>query len=201
VTSQRPARAIACAAGLLLAAPAPAAARPFTDYMRLIESPKHVKAKKVSRRAKLTKTGRAITPPGAPRRVRQIIRAGNRIAHKPYMWGGGHGTWQAAGYDCSGSVSYALHGGGLLEQAVASGGLASFGKAGKGKWVTVYAHGGHARAGRATCAAAVASSCATRAASDPARASPAPPPLQPAPATSRRASGRRGSGASRRSSR
>jgi hypothetical protein len=102
------------------------------------------KPRHVSHRAKLTKHGRAIAPAGAPKVVRQIIRAGNRIAHKPYVWGGGHGAWAAAGYDCSGSVSYALHGGRLLSRAEASGGLMSYGRPGKGKWVTIYAHGGHA---------------------------------------------------------
>ncbi len=143
MTPQRSACALACAGGLLLATPAPTQARTPIDYMQIGHLLDHAKPRKASRRAKLTKTGRAIAPAAAPRRVRQIIRAGNRIAHKPYMWGGGHGSWQSAGYDCSGSVSYALHGARLLRQAVASGGLTAFGKAGRGKWVTIYAHGGH----------------------------------------------------------
>lgn len=95
------------------------------------------------RRAKLTKAGRVIAPAGAPARVQRVIAAANRIARKPYVWGGGHGSWRAAGYDCSGSVGYALHGGGLLDRAVTSGGLATYGRPGRGRWITVYAHGGH----------------------------------------------------------
>jgi hypothetical protein len=150
VTINRTARVAACAAGLILPATSAtqAAARTPIDYAVLGDvAPMQLKQHHHlarSRRAKLTKRGHAIAPAGAPKAVRMIIRAGNRIAQKPYVWGGGHGGWQAAGYDCSGSVSYALHGAKLLEQAVASGGLTGFGKAGKGKWVTVYANGGHA---------------------------------------------------------
>lgn len=95
------------------------------------------------RRLRLSAAGRAIVPAGAPRRVRLLIEAGNRIAHKPYVWGGGHGSWQAAGYDCSGSVGYVLHAAGVLDRAVTSGDLASYGKPGRGRWVTIYANGGH----------------------------------------------------------
>lgn len=96
-----------------------------------------------SRSLRLTKHGRAVVPAGAPAAVRRLIRAGNRIAHKPYVWGGGHGSWDAAGYDCSGSLSYALHAAGVLDTPMASGGLASYGAPGRGKWVTIYANGGH----------------------------------------------------------
>jgi hypothetical protein len=85
----------------------------------------------------------AIAPASAPEAVKQIIAAGNEIATKPYKYGGGHGKWNDSGYDCSGSMSYALHGAGLLDEALDSSGFASFGKAGKGVWVTTYAHGGH----------------------------------------------------------
>lgn len=82
--------------------------------------------------------------PGAPAKVQRLIRAGNRIAKKPYRYGGGHGRWNDSGYDCSGSVSYVLHHAGLLRgPARASGGFTNWGFAGRGKWVTVYAHGGH----------------------------------------------------------
>lgn len=81
--------------------------------------------------------------PGAPPRVRRMIRAGNRIAKKPYKYGGGHGSWKDSGYDCSGSVSYVLHAGGLLSASRPSGGFVNWGFAGHGKWVTIYAHGGH----------------------------------------------------------
>jgi cell wall-associated NlpC family hydrolase len=79
-----------------------------------------------------------------PLAVRRVIAAGNRIAYAPYSYGGGHGNWSSGGYDCSGSVSYALHGGGLLDTALASGGLMSWGAAGPGHWITIYANGGHA---------------------------------------------------------
>jgi hypothetical protein len=94
-------------------------------------------------RARITSSGRATAPAGAPLAVRRLIRAGNRIARTPYVWGGGHGSWSAAGYDCSGSVGYALHGARLLRQAVTSGALTSFGRSGRGRWVTIYANGGH----------------------------------------------------------
>jgi cell wall-associated NlpC family hydrolase len=87
--------------------------------------------------------GYAVAPALAPPVVRAVIAAGNLIAHKPYIYGGGHGNWDDAGYDCSGSVSYALHGAGLLETAMASGGFMSWGDKGPGQWITIYAHGGH----------------------------------------------------------
>ena len=80
---------------------------------------------------------------GVPLRVRRIVAAANRIAHKPYKYGGGHGRWNDSGYDCSGSVSYALHGAGLLDSALTSGGFMSWGAGGKGRWVTIYANPGH----------------------------------------------------------
>lgn len=79
-----------------------------------------------------------------PLTVRRVIAAGTRIARMPYHWGGGHGNWDDSGYDCSGSVSYALHGGGLLSVALDSSGLMSWGDPGPGRWITVYANGGHA---------------------------------------------------------
>jgi peptidoglycan hydrolase-like protein with peptidoglycan-binding domain len=87
--------------------------------------------------------GLAVAPAGAPPQVQQIIAAGNQIASKPYKYGGGHGNWNDSGYDCSGSVSYALHGAGLLEDAMPSGSFTTWGDAGPGQWVTIYANGGH----------------------------------------------------------
>jgi cell wall-associated NlpC family hydrolase len=86
----------------------------------------------------------ALAPIGAPEEVIDAIAAANRITRKPYKWGGGHGRWRDRGYDCSGSVSYVLHAAGLLKRARASGGLMSYGRRGKGDWITVYANGGHA---------------------------------------------------------
>ena len=87
--------------------------------------------------------GVALPPLEAPEAVRQIIEAGNSIARTPYKWGGGHGKWTDTGYDCSGSVSFALAAAGLLDAPLASGPLMSWGKPGKGKWVTIYSNPGH----------------------------------------------------------
>ena len=89
--------------------------------------------------------GIAHAPAGAPRAVKAAIAAGTKIQGKPYEWGGGHGKWESRGYDCSGTVSYVLHAGGLLQTPLVSGAFArSFGLRGKGRWITVYANGGHA---------------------------------------------------------
>ena len=87
--------------------------------------------------------GLAVAPAGAPEAVTAIIAAGNAIHAKPYKYGGGHGRWTDSGYDCSGSMSYALHGAGLLEQALDSTGFMGWGEAGAGQWVTTYANPGH----------------------------------------------------------
>jgi peptidoglycan hydrolase-like protein with peptidoglycan-binding domain len=79
----------------------------------------------------------------APALVRRVIAAANRIAHKPYKYGGGHGRWNDTGYDCSGSVSYALHGAGLLDSALTSGGFMSWGDPGPGRHITIYANPSH----------------------------------------------------------
>jgi hypothetical protein len=89
------------------------------------------------------KRGGVSRPGGGPATVRRIIAAADRIAGMPYKYGGGHGTWNDSGYDCSGSVSYALHGAGLLSSALTSGGFMSWGAPGKGRWVTIYANPGH----------------------------------------------------------
>ncbi|HEX4345710.1 MAG TPA: hypothetical protein VHZ31_09120 [Solirubrobacteraceae bacterium] len=81
---------------------------------------------------------------GLPVVVRRVIAAGDRIATMPYLYGGGHGSFQDSGYDCSGSVSYALHGGGLLDVALDSGQFMSWGDAGPGRWITVYSTPSHA---------------------------------------------------------
>jgi len=83
-------------------------------------------------------------PPGAPPAVAAVIAAATRIASTPYVWGGGHQRWEDRGYDCSGSVSYALHGAALLASPLDSSGLAAWGEPGPGQWITVYANAGHA---------------------------------------------------------
>jgi hypothetical protein len=75
--------------------------------------------------------------------VKAVIDAGNRIAGKPYKYGGGHGRWEDSGYDCSGSESYALHGGGFVRSPLTSSDFESWGVAGKGTWITSYANSGH----------------------------------------------------------
>jgi hypothetical protein len=81
---------------------------------------------------------------GVPLRVRRVIAAATRIARKPYRYGGGHGSFNDWGYDCSGSVSYALHGGGLLSSPLDSTGLMSYGAPGPGRYITIYAQPAHA---------------------------------------------------------
>jgi hypothetical protein len=87
--------------------------------------------------------GRAIAPPQAPPAVWAVIAAANRIHGRPYVWGGGHRSFLSRGYDCSGAVSYALHGAGLLEATMVSGQLATWGEPGLGRWITVYANPDH----------------------------------------------------------
>src|SRR5687768_6639795 len=91
--------------------------------------------------------GRVIAPASAPRRVKRVIEAANRLVEKPYIYGGGHTPFSSRldrGYDCSGAVSYALYGGRFLRSPLPSGSLMSWGRDGPGEWITVYAHGGHA---------------------------------------------------------
>jgi|HubBroStandDraft_2_1064218.scaffolds.fasta_scaffold11632_4 peptidoglycan hydrolase-like protein with peptidoglycan-binding domain len=76
--------------------------------------------------------------------IARVIAAANEIATRPYVWGGGHGSFESYGYDCSGSVSYALHGGGLLSSPEDSTGLESYGEPGPGKYITIYANAEHA---------------------------------------------------------
>ena len=95
-------------------------------------------------KAYLAADGTAVAPASAPEAVKAIIAAGNEIRNMPYRYGGGHGEdFEDTGYDCSGSVSYALHGANLLKRPMASGGFMSWAKPGRGQWVTTYAHGGH----------------------------------------------------------
>jgi peptidoglycan hydrolase-like protein with peptidoglycan-binding domain len=94
-------------------------------------------------KAVLTEDGLAVAPAEAPEAVKRVIAAANEIAKTPYRYGGGHGSWKDSGYDCSGSVSYALHGGDLLDSPMPSGSFTSWGDAGAGRWITIYANGGH----------------------------------------------------------
>jgi peptidoglycan hydrolase-like protein with peptidoglycan-binding domain len=93
--------------------------------------------------AQIGPDGLALAPATAPDQVKAIIAAGNQIAKMPYRFGGGHGNWSDTGFDCSGSVSFALHGAGLLEQALASGDFIAWGDPGPGQWVTLYTKASH----------------------------------------------------------
>jgi hypothetical protein len=93
--------------------------------------------------ATIDSKGRAVAPADAPKKVKQIIAAGNKIAFKPYIYGGGHRSWRSRGYDCSGSVSYALRGAKLLKAPLASGDFMDWGAAGVGSWVTLYTKSSH----------------------------------------------------------
>lgn len=93
--------------------------------------------------ATLTNDGLAISPINAPAAVQEVINAGNEIARLPYVWGGGHQTYEDTGYDCSGSLSFILAAAGLLNQTETSGQLMSYGDPGRGKWITIFANAGH----------------------------------------------------------
>lgn len=91
--------------------------------------------------------GRVIPPAGAPKRVVQVIEAANLLVTKPYRYGGGHKPFSGRpdrAYDCSGALSFALNGGRFLDSPLPSGPLMKWGEKGEGRWITVYAHGGHA---------------------------------------------------------
>jgi cell wall-associated NlpC family hydrolase len=94
--------------------------------------------------ATLDSSGDAIPPSNAPLAIRGVIEAANQIDDLPYIWGGGHGSFTASGYDCSGAVSFALHGGGFLSSPLDSTGLEVWGSPGGGNWITVFANSGHA---------------------------------------------------------
>ena len=90
--------------------------------------------------------GRATAPAAAPDAVKRAISAANAIVGRPYRWGGGHGRFTDRGYDCSGTVSFALHGGGLLGTPLDSSSFMRWGAGGAGDWITVYTNPGHAYA-------------------------------------------------------
>ena len=98
----------------------------------------------VGAKAKMLPNGLAAAPQDAPPAVQQAIWSANEIIGLPYRYGGGHGSFTDSGYDCSGSVSYVLHGAGLLHVSLDSSQFMSWGAAGPGRWITVYANPGHA---------------------------------------------------------
>jgi len=88
-------------------------------------------------------TGIALPPPDAPQAVKDVINNANMIVGRPYIWGGGHGSFYSYGYDCSGAVSFALFGGGMIPRPLTSSELEGWGAPGPGKWITVYANASH----------------------------------------------------------
>jgi len=94
--------------------------------------------------AEFISESQASVPSAAPAAIAAAIEAANSIATTPYIWGGGHGSFESSGYDCSGAVSFALHGGGFLESPLDSTGLETWGEPGPGKWITVYGNAEHA---------------------------------------------------------
>jgi len=97
-----------------------------------------------SSKARLLSSGKAAAPENAPDSVQEAVWAANRIIGKPYRYGGGHARFEDTGYDCSGTVSYALRGAGLLKSPLDSSSFMKWGKRGKGEWITVYTNPGHA---------------------------------------------------------
>lgn len=91
----------------------------------------------------IVRHGVAYAPSNAPDRVKNAIWAVNSICNRPYVWGGGHGSFHDYGYDCSGTVSYALHYAGALNAPLASNELTRFGERGRGRWITIYSRHGH----------------------------------------------------------
>ena len=125
-----------------VSSPSPGLARPVSDS----EIRKELAASGISanpNQATLTRDGLAIAPAGAPPAVQAIITAGNEIARLPYRYGGGHLTYEDTAYDCSGSISFVFAAAHLLNGTVVSGQLMNWGKAGPGKWITVFANAGH----------------------------------------------------------
>jgi cell wall-associated NlpC family hydrolase len=93
--------------------------------------------------ATLTRGGLAVAPLDAPPAVQAVIQAGNQIARLPYRYGGGHQTWSDTAYDCSASISFAFAAAGLISAPMVSGDLATWGQPGPGRWITIFANGGH----------------------------------------------------------
>jgi len=95
-------------------------------------------------RAKLLADGTAAAPAAAPAPVQKAIWAANALQSKPYRYGGGHGSFEDSGYDCSGTISFALNAAGVLPSPLDSSSFMRWGEAGRGAWMTVYSNPGHA---------------------------------------------------------
>lgn len=108
------------------------------------EKNKHLAQSAPGEKATLLDNGLAAAPESAPDAVKEAIWAANEIVGKPYVYGGGHRSFKSRGYDCSGTVSYALNGGDLLDSPLDSSSFMRWGEAGEGEWITVYTNPGHA---------------------------------------------------------
>ncbi len=91
----------------------------------------------------IVRQGIAYAPAKAPDAVKRAIWAANALRRKPYKWGGGHGSFFDSGYDCSGTVSFALHSAGVLGTPIPSRDLRNYGQRGCGRWITIYSRSGH----------------------------------------------------------
>ena len=91
----------------------------------------------------ILRNGIACAPSRAPDNIKNAIWAVNTLRRKPYVWGGGHGSFNDYGYDCSGAVSFALHYAGLLDAPLPSNDFRRYGKRGRGRWITIYSRDGH----------------------------------------------------------
>jgi cell wall-associated NlpC family hydrolase len=114
-----------------------------TSYVDWRVAPLAAEATVAGAEAVIQPNGLAAAPAAAPPAVKAAIAAANSIATTPYVWGGGHGSWYSYGYDCSGAVSFALYGAGLLDTPLTSGALENYGEPGPGKWITIYANATH----------------------------------------------------------
>jgi cell wall-associated NlpC family hydrolase len=97
----------------------------------------------VAGRFAVLRNGIAYAPSRAPKNVKNAIWAANTLRRKPYVWGGGHGSFNDRGYDCSGTVSFALHYAGLLDAPLPSSDFCRYGARGRGRWITIYSRNGH----------------------------------------------------------
>jgi membrane-bound lytic murein transglycosylase B len=114
-----------------------------TSYVDWRVSPLAAESTVAGAEAVIQPNGLAAAPASAPPAVKAAIAAANSIATTPYVWGGGHASFYSYGYDCSGAVSFALYGAGLLDSPLTSGALESYGEPGPGKWITIYANAEH----------------------------------------------------------
>ena len=135
-------RAFALSISLFLVVPAAAQAQSTGGAEYVPPPPENMVAP--GARATLLPDGTAAAPADAPEAVKQAIWAANKLQDKPYKYGGGHARIEDTGYDCSGTVSYALIAAGLLKSPLPSGPFMRWGDKGRGRWITVYSHPGHA---------------------------------------------------------